>query len=744
MKFFEELKRRNVFRVGVAYLVAAWLLLQVADVVLSLLNLPQLVGQIILMVLSFGFIPAIILAWAYELTPDGIKREKDIDSSESATRETGRTLDRIILATVVLAVAFLIVDRYFLSGTAVDSSTVGNEPSEINQPEVEESPSVAVLPFLNLSGNVENEYFSDGLTETLLHMLAQLPSLRVAARTSSFAFKGQNTDIREIAEILGVAHVLEGSVQRVGERVRVTAQLIRADDGFHVWSQNYDRTLDDIFAIQDEIAVDVASSLSSSLLQTEPILIEGVSTTNIQVYDNYLKALEKFSIRSFTSLGEAEILLKTALAGDPGFFEAKVALARTYFHQYVIGVIDKSVGVARMESTIAQLLLERPENPATRSLDILLRFQDQWDSGDYSEIENMLPEIYSVLEEAPHESDMRMVAAGILNMLGSPELAIQVVADGLVIDPLDLEMHIRLGVIYEWLERFDEAEAEFLKAHQLAAENPGPPSLLALLSGRKGEVIEKFNWLRKAVNLDPLDHEFVGHIAELFYQFGFLESGDYWAARGEVLAANSPAYRGLQLRRAVATDDQEHIMLLARAILKDNLPDRKSVFTNALQNYVMIMQERGQSKQALDELEDMFEGVSEFAQADDSYSVILMKMRLMWLWKEIAPPGDYLQRYEMLVLAIDEKGIPWRDTPWIRGILAALRDDHETAASSTAEVLDSWDVTSHWWIYFETRNRFSRLLTDPAVARRFAKFKSEKAHWQEEIKKMLQQPEWAM
>jgi len=255
MSFFDELRRRNVFRVGIAYVVVAWLTMQVTDVVINNIEAPDWVFQVMMLVLAVGFPIVIIFAWAFEMTPEGIKKEKDVDRSQSVTHKTGRKLDRMIIGIMAVVIAFLVVDRFVLkdeSGPkdhATDTELVIVEDEQ--EPVSDAGPSVAVLPFVNMSEDASNEYFSDGLSETLLHMLAQLPGLHVAARTSSFAFKGQNSSIGEIATALGVAHILEGSVQKSGERVRITAQLIRADDGFHVWSQNYDRTLDDIFAIQD-------------------------------------------------------------------------------------------------------------------------------------------------------------------------------------------------------------------------------------------------------------------------------------------------------------------------------------------------------------------------------------------------------------------------------------------------------------------------------------------------------------
>ena len=272
MSFFTELKRRNVIRVGLAYLLIAWVLLQAADFALDLIDAPNWVIQALFVIAAIGLPAVAVFAWVFEMTPEGIKREADIDRSQSITPHTGRKLDRVIIGALALAVAYLLVDKLYLGehggaepGGALATQVAATTPDTEATDAAPQLASVAVLPFVNMSNDPDNEYFSDGLTETLLHMLAQLPDLKVAARTSSFAFKGRNTAIEEVAATLGVAHVLEGSVQKAGDRVRVTAQLIRAEDGFHVWSQNYTEPLEDIFAIQDTIAGQVADALGASL-----------------------------------------------------------------------------------------------------------------------------------------------------------------------------------------------------------------------------------------------------------------------------------------------------------------------------------------------------------------------------------------------------------------------------------------------------------------------------------------------
>ena len=255
MSIISELRRRNVFRVAAAYLVVGWLLTEVLTTILPTLGAPEWTARAVILIFAFGFIPAVVFSWFYEITPDGIKLDHEVDHENPANATRRKKVDHVVGAAIVTLI--ILVGLFSAQRISDDSNSPDASVSNA---------SVAVLPFVNMSNDVDNEYFSDGLTETLLHMLAQIPDLKVAARTSSFAFKGQTLSIREIAAALEVAHILEGSVQRVGDNVRITAQLIRASDGFHVWSENFDRELEDIFAIQDEIAEKVGHALSESLL----------------------------------------------------------------------------------------------------------------------------------------------------------------------------------------------------------------------------------------------------------------------------------------------------------------------------------------------------------------------------------------------------------------------------------------------------------------------------------------------
>ena len=302
MSFFAELKRRNVVRVGIAYMVIGWVIAQVAEFTVDNFGAPDWVLKTFVVFLFLGLPLALFFAWAFEMTPEGIKREKDVDRSQSITTKTGRKLDFTITGVLVVAVGFLLADKFMLQNDApIDDEIVATE-----------SHSIAVLPFVNMSD--DKDYFADGLSEELLNLLAKVPDLKVAGRTSSFAFKGKNDDLRAIGDALGVTTVLEGSVRRSGERLRVTAQLIKVNDGFHIWSETYDRQMADIFDIQDDVATAITDALK---LHLSPSVDR--STSDTEAYALYLEALALRINGNAEDVSNAQNLLDQAIGLDPDF-----------------------------------------------------------------------------------------------------------------------------------------------------------------------------------------------------------------------------------------------------------------------------------------------------------------------------------------------------------------------------------------------------------------------------------------
>lgn len=317
MSFIAELRRRNVMRVGLAYIVISWLLAQVAEFAFENFGAPDWVLKTLVVVFLLGLPLVLIFAWAYEITPEGVKREKDVDRSNSITTQTGKKLDYVTVFGIVLLLGIAISDRFSLntptqpvSEPAELASTVAAVPVSTN------IKSIAVLPFVSMTASQEDEFFADGLSEELLNVLAKIDGLKVAGRTSAFYYKGRNEDLRSIAKSLGVAHILEGSVRRSGNRIRVTAQLIKADDGFHVWSESYDRADGDTFAIQDEISSNVARALQAEIMgsSTETVAADSKS---VEARNLFLIAQASIARRTLVDVRASRDLYAQASELDP-------------------------------------------------------------------------------------------------------------------------------------------------------------------------------------------------------------------------------------------------------------------------------------------------------------------------------------------------------------------------------------------------------------------------------------------
>ena len=324
MSLFEELKRRNVIRVGIAYLLLGWAVLQGADFLLDLAGAPEWVIRVFAIAGLVGFPFALFFAWAFELTPEGVKRESEIDRSQSIAPQTGKKLNGVIIGLLLVIIVLMAVERLFFAGAGGPDA----------KPGVAEAPkTIAVLPFADLSQTQDQSWFADGLAEEILNALVRVPDLSVTARTSSFSYKGSNKPISEIAAELGVAHVLEGSVRSAGDRIRVTAQLIRASDGFHLWSQNYDRDVADMIGIQEDLARNIATALETSMDPVALARMAQAGTDSVEAYQEYLRGLQGQS-DAFTTQGQGEETLDKAYLHferartiDPAFFDAHVQAA---------------------------------------------------------------------------------------------------------------------------------------------------------------------------------------------------------------------------------------------------------------------------------------------------------------------------------------------------------------------------------------------------------------------------------
>jgi TolB-like protein/Tfp pilus assembly protein PilF len=475
MSFFEELKRRNVVRVAFLYVLFSWLLLQVTDVLSSLLTVPEWGGSLVVMLLILGFFPVVVFSWVYELTPEGIKREKDVDRSQSITGQTGQKINVLIIVLLALAIGAVALDRFMPrqmpAPTPVADEQFQEKPAETPAPtdptilagsKFAPAPdrSIAVLPFADMSPDKDQEYFSDGLSEELLNLLAKIPELRVASRTSAFSYKGKDIKISDVAAELNVAHVLEGSVRKAGNRVRITAQLIDADEDVHLWSETWDRNLDDVFAIQDEIASNVVDQLKVTLLGAAPAQTE----TDPEAYNLFLQARHLGRQGSEKSMLRAVEVFKEVLTVDPDYAPAWVGLATNYTNLAGTSVMDEDEGYAEARAATDRALEIDPDN--AKAYSTLAWYYDNH-VGDYDQSARFHEKALAL---APNDEKVLNAVAVFLNSLGRNEDAIRIYKRQIERDPVNATTYHNLGIAYLNARQFDKATESFDKALEVSPD----------------------------------------------------------------------------------------------------------------------------------------------------------------------------------------------------------------------------------------------------------------------------------
>jgi TolB-like protein/predicted Zn-dependent protease len=467
--FFSELKRRNVIRAAILYVGAVWALAQGIAQLSPVVGAPEWVARWFLVAAVIGFPFWIAFAWFYEFTPEGLKRESEIDPADSITAHTSKKLDRWIIGVLALAVVLLLTNTFVWhkgAGLSADASSV---------PIAEHS--IAVLPFVNMSDEKSNEYFSDGISEELLNLLAKIPQLQVTARTSSFSFKGKDTAIPEIARTLHVAHVLEGSVRKAGNSVRITAQLIKAGTDTHLWSQTYDRKLDDIFAIQDEIAADVVKQLKITLLGAAPT----AKLVDAHAYALFLQARAVERQGSAEAYRQSIELYQQAVAADASQAAAWTGLAEVYCTQVYQYQRPADEGIALARAAIEHALASDPRYaPAHAQLAWIAVFHERDMAAAARHLERAL-----ALDAG--NTDVLAIAAMLARRLGHYEQAIAIGRYLLAHDPVNPILWDDLGYALLYGGRRDEAMAAFRKVLQLSPDWAGQHENLAALLVAQGD-----------------------------------------------------------------------------------------------------------------------------------------------------------------------------------------------------------------------------------------------------------------
>ena len=493
MGLFAELKRRNVIRVALAYLVASWLLLQITDVLADVLDLPDVLGRVVFVLLALGFVLVVAFAWAFELTPDGIKREHEVDRSASLTHQTGKRLNTLIIVLLAVAAGYFFWESRFMerAGTGETATReqavaapAAAEPADDSASHTTQS--IAVLPFANMSADPDNEFFADGLSEEILNRLAQVPELRVIARTSSFAFKGQNQDLREIGETLGAAHVLEGSVRRQGEQVRVTAQLIDTSDGAHLWSDTWDRELEDVFAIQDEVAENVVDALDIVLDEPTRRAMRTAGVRDVEAFVAYQRGSRMYIDAHgqpglIEQLREANQWFDRAIEAEPGFADAYARKTDLYAH---IVLDSEDISEAeRQEALDTMLALWKTAYETARDPDRrrVIDIDRTFFSDDWSRLPGLLTETFA--SDSCADGNWMELALP----FGMDEQLIEHYQRGIRCDPLMLLHRATVANLQMRLGDMEAARATLAAARSVGGEHRWVTAQQRLLQLASGE-----------------------------------------------------------------------------------------------------------------------------------------------------------------------------------------------------------------------------------------------------------------
>lgn len=557
MSLFTELKRRNVFRVAAAYIIVGWLLLQVSDTLVPALQLPEIFNSAVAFILIIGFPIALILAWAYEITPEGVKKEIDVDRSQSITDRTGRKLDFTIIAVLAVAIVYLAGKLWFGEDPVQPVSTAATARS------------IAVLPFENRSADEEDAgFFAAGVHDELLTLLSKISDLKVISRTSVERLDPK-LSIPEIGKLLGVATILEGQVQRAGNRLRINMQLIEAGKEDHLWANSYDRelTAENVFDVQSDIARTIADALNAELSSSDEALLNDVPTHNTEALNRYMLGRGLQARGSFESFRQAERYFREAAELDPNYVRAWIAIARNSSLMLQTGLIGTDEYIATAAPVIDRALEldgRRPEAHAQKGV-------LNWFSGDLDAAEAAFRR---ALDLRPGYS-ATLAAYGIyLRSTGRPQEAIPVLEKALRDDPLSTEILFNLGKAEMYAGRPEKNVQYSERIRQIE-----PTSVYGYTSALQaylwlGRYDLMWPWYVKSFPLDPEDFEMFAHLGWYSHLLGSPEWGDRYLDQALKLGPNEPAV--LKCHALVLVQQERFIEALAVAqhALEAGLDDR--------------------------------------------------------------------------------------------------------------------------------------------------------------------------
>jgi len=648
--FFERLRQRKIVQWALAYLAAAFAVLQAADIVGQRFGWPEQVIRVLIVALALGFFVALVLAWYH--------------GERGAQRISGTELSLLAL---LLAIGGAILWRVGAGTHAETESTIALGAA-----------STAVLPFVNMSADKANEYFSDGMTETLLNRLAQVPELKVAARTSSFSFKGTNADVRRIGAQLGVASLVEGSVQQAGDTLRITAQLIRAVDGAHLWSRNYDRKAADLFAIQDEIAGAVTAALVGELLpKTRDILTKG-GTKNLVAYDAYTRALQQVAINTYATNGQAESLMKEALALDPNFVDAIVGLVNTWLNMFRTGQITQADFQTRSAPMLDRIEAIEPANAW------LLMFRGEI-AQQRGEDEVALQLLRRAVATAPGVARFHTILADVYNQQENNAAAIPEMDLALALDPLDANLIRYRATKLRWDNRLDDGKAAALHALERDPKNSSNYWELSENERARGDLVAATIWGIKGYRRDPSDPESSADVAEILEEIGETAAADAWIAESSHQVPGNLLAESASMAVNYSRGDKAGVAARALRIVPRLGEEHHDFWRGAVVLGCLAAAETGRTADLRAALTGAgvlpadlsAEGFDAWVGSVASPKVRLRKLVALRRCVYTSAPADAARREQLGAIVTRVEGAGWEQrTPW-QSLAAELRNERE-------------------------------------------------------------------
>ena len=698
MSFFNELKRRNVFRVAAAYIIVGWLIMQAGDTLAPALHLPEWVNSLLAFFLILGFPLAMFFAWAYEMTPEGIKKEKEVDRTQSVTHATGQKLNYAIIALLTVALTYFAWDKFVANPhndivpAQIDPTAEQASMAELTNAQKPDKKSVAVIPFQNRSANEENAaFFSDGVHDELLTNLSKIEDLKVISRTSVMSYRDTTKNLRQIGAELGVANILEGGVQRAGDTVRINVQLIDAASDEHLWAKVYDRRLTaaNIFAIQSEIAQAIAQALEATLSPREQELLATTPTDNLEAFDNLLVAKQLIERGNWQDLRDAQSYLNKAIELDPLFVQAYVSLARSYADLFETGAVAlQEVNKPWGDAIQTALSLD---NSNANAHAVHAHFL--WRNGQ----EGIDEAFDKARQLEPANVDIMVMYGAYLRKTFHFDRALQVYQLARELDPVSIGILFGLATIHEARRETDKALELYARIRQL---DPSNPSGIGPASGpymNIGNMVQSTRWLFKAKAVDPEDSDLSNWIARMYIDLGDNKRASEWLSWTEQNQNLNPmTLTGMAMLNIYAGNSDAAIEI-ARQTLESQMFNRWGSETIAVRTLLIGAIDQGQTDSALELIRQAHPELFEATPHVDAGNVVqaIDTAHLLQMGDQSEKAGKLLQAsiaaYEVPYAVSD----PWMMTGKAQAL--ALLGEKQTALSELRQQVDNgWRVSWRW------------------------------------------------